>query len=226
MNAEADRVAWEDGSLPFPANLGFTWWDCLVSPAAFFRRVSWEGPLARPVLYFLVVVVLAATLGLFWFLWGPWGGTDAYGLTLELQLLSFFLTPFVLLLVLGLMALVQHLFVVFLAPARRGLGATTTVLCYASGVGVVSALFPPALGLLGRSPGFGGMLYMAFNFVLAAAVQVWYVVVVVIGLREAHATTTGRAVAIVLLPIGIGLVLTTGLVIAAIMLFALADLPL
>lgn len=225
MNPSQDPIAWEDEEAPFPANFGLTWWDCLGSPERFFSRLSWSGPFSRPLLYFLVVGILAAALGLFWFVWGPWGAAEEYGLTLELQLLSFFLTPFALLVGLGLISLVQHFFVLLLAPHRRGLGATATVLCYGSGVGLVSAVLPPAIGLAGPVAGVFRAVYVVLWVMLTLAVQVWYVVVLVIGMRQAHSTTTGRAAAIVLLPLAIGLVLIVVLVITAVALIALADLP-
>jgi len=225
VNPSQGPIAWEDGEAPFPANFGLTWWDCVGSPERFFSRVSWSEPFSRPLLYFLVVGILAATLGLFWFVWGPWGAAEEYGLTLELQLLSFFLTPFALLVALGLISLGQHLFVLLLAPHRRGLGATATVLCYSSGVGLVSAVLPPAIVLGGPVTGVFRVMYLALYVMLTLAVQVWYVVVLVIGMRQAHSTTTGRAAAIVLLPLAIGLVLTVVLVITAVALIALADLP-
>ena len=225
MNPAERPVPWEDGSVPFPANLGLTWWDCLVSPNRFFARVSWETPFARPLLYYLILTILAGLLGLFWFVWGPWGAAEELGLTLELQLLSFFLTPFAVLLALGFVSLVQHLFVVLLAPGRRGLGATATVLCYASGVGLVTAVLPPALGFTGPVPGIVGATYLVIYFMIAAAAQVWSVVVLVIGVRQAHSTTTGRATAIVLLPMAIGLVFAVALVIVAIALLTLIGIP-
>lgn len=225
MRQAAERVAWEDESERFPANLAVTWWECLVSPDRFFRRVSWEGPFSRPLLYFLIVAVLAGLLGLFWFAWSPWGAVEHFGLTLELQLLSFFLTPFALLLSLGLVSLAQHLFVVLMAPQRRGLGATATVLCYASGVGLVKAFVPPALGFAGFASGVFQVSYLVFYVTLFAAVLAWYVMVQVAGLRQAHSITTGRAAAIVLLPMAIGLVLTVVLAMVVIALGMLADLP-
>jgi len=225
VNPAERPVPWEDESVPFPANLGLTWWECLVSPDRFFARVSWEMPFVRPLLYYLILTILAGLLGLFWFVWGPWGAAEELGLTLELQLLSFFLTPFVVLLVLGFVSLVQHLFVVFLAPGRRGLGATATVLCYASGVGLVTAALPPALGFTGPVPGMLGATYLAIYFMIALVAQAWSVVILVIGLRRAHSTTTGRATAIVLLPMAVGLVFIVALVIVAIALLTLAGLP-
>ena len=224
MNSDEGPIGWEDRETPFPANFGLTWWECLVSPDRFFNRVSWIEPFSRPLLYFLVVGVVAAALGLFWFVWGPWGPA-ALGLALEIQLLSFFLTPFALLVALGLISLALHLFVLLLAPDRRGLGATATVLCYGSGVGLVSAVLPPALGLVGPAPGVFGAVYLVLYVMLTLAVQVWYLAVVVIGIRQAHSVTGGRAAAIVLLPVAIGLVLTVVFVMVAVALIALADLP-
>ena len=225
MNPAERPVPWEDESVPFPANLGLTWWDCLVSPDRFFSHVAWEKPFARPLLYYLILSILGGLLGLFWFVWSPWGTAEYLGLTIELQLLSFFLMPFALLLALGLIALMQHLFVVLLVPDRRGFGATATVLCYGSGVGLLKAVLPPALGLTRSVGGVFGAPYLVLYVVLMMAVLAWYVVVVVIGVRRAHSTTTGRAAAIVLLPMAIGLVLAVALIIMAIALLTLADLP-
>lgn len=221
MNPGVDRIAWEDGAMPFPASLGLTWWECMVSPDRFFRRVAWSGPFSRPLLYFLIVTVLAGLFGLFWFVWGPWEP----GVTLELQLLGFFLTPFAVLLALGFVALVQHMFVALMAPERRGLGATATVLCYASGVGLVSAVLPPPLAVGRPVLAAAGMTYLVLYVLLALAVQVWYVFVLVIGLRQAHSMTTGRAAAAVLLPIVIGMALGLVLIAVGVALAILSDLP-
>lgn len=225
MSSDGRPVAWEDGSVSFPANLALTWWECLVSPDRFFRRVYWRGSFSRPLLYFLIVAVVAGMLGLFWFAWGPWESAGRFSVTLEVELLSFFLTPFALLLGLGVVASLQHLFVFLLAPERRGIGSTATVLCYASGVGLVTAIVPPALGWFGPAPGGPGPIYLGAYVTLALATQVWYVVVNVTGLRRAHSTTTGRAAAIVLLPIAIGLVLAGVFLMIALALVTMAELP-
>ena len=220
MSEAARPVAWEDDSVPFPANAGLTWWECVVSPERFFGGVSWSGPYVRPLLYFLIVVILASTLGLFWFVWGPRGPAD-FGLALEIQLLSFFLTPFAVLVALGVVTLALHLFVVLLVPDRQGIAATATVLCYGSGVSLVSAVFPPALGMSGSATAVLGAAYLVFYASLTVAVQVWYIVVLVIGIRRAHATTTGRAAAIVLLPVVIGAVIVAAIAITAVVLLPL-----
>jgi hypothetical protein len=220
-----EPVAWEDDSVPFPANLGLTWWDCLTSPDRFFSRLSWEGTVARPILYYVIVAILGGMLSLFWLVWSPWGAANQLGLTLEQQLLIFFLTPFAVLLALGLATSIQHLFVLMLAPERRGFGATATVFCYSSGVGLLTAVLPPAFGFGAAPGGLFGSVYLVVYSMLAFAVQLWYVAVLVFGMRRAHSTTTGRAIAIVLLPIGVGFAVALGLAIVAAALIALVELP-
>lgn len=225
MSYGGEPVAWEDDSVPFPANLGLTWWDCLTSPDRFFARLSWEGSFARPILYYLIVAILGGTLSLFWLVWGPLGAADQLGVTLEWQLLIFFLTPFAVLLALGLATSIQQLFVLMLAPGRRGFGATATVFCYASGVGLLTAVLPPPFGFGATPGGLFGSFYVVVYSMLALAVQIWYVAVLVFGMRRAHSTTMGRAIAIVLLPIGVGFMLAFGLAMVAAALIALAELP-
>lgn len=204
---EGAGVAWEDPGLAFPADLFRTWRESLFDPGAFFRRVPWAGPLPRPVLYYLLVTVVAALFTLWWSALGI-GFTPPVGLTggepvggsrSAEALLQFFATPFVALFSLLLWTLVLHLLVLLLVPAerRRGPTATARALCYASGPTIFSAV--PFLGTL------VGM--------------VWSVVLQVVGLREAHRTTTGRAVAIVLLPLA-----TAVAIMAALFVFVVAVL--
>ena len=63
--AGASSPAWEDVGVPFPRNLAVTWRDSVLEPSRFFRSVPYEAPAYRPLLYFLLVSVVAAmfTLG-------------------------------------------------------------------------------------------------------------------------------------------------------------------
>ncbi len=176
----AGSVAWEDPSVAFPASLLRTWRDSLFQPAAFFRRLAWEGSLARPLLYYLLVSITSAFFVLLW------RSTDAPLLTAAFRpqaplapLVQFFFEPFAALIGLGLGVLVLQLFAVILAPARRGMRATARVFCYSAGPAVFTAA--PVVG-----PAVGA---------------VWSLVLLVMGLREAHRTTPGRAAAIVLIPV-------------------------
>lgn len=192
-----DRLpAWEDAAVPFPRNLLETWRESLFEPGRFFGGVAYEGSLARPLLYYLVIAVAGAFFTLWWqavgwmparaLLGGDTSGPEA--------LVSFFLSPFAALFGLAVWTLVLHLFVVIVAPRRRGLGATARVICYSGGPMVLTAV--PFLGVL-----VGG---------------VWTVVLQVVGIRSAHRTTTGRAVAAVLLPVAALLLLVGMLVVVAV----------
>lgn len=176
---EGRSVPWEDPSLSFPTDLWRTWRESLFSPGRFFGRVDDRGSLARPVLYFLLVSVVGAVFALVWqtvWLSGPGnvypGGA---GGALAHPAVSFFLAPFLALIGLAILTMIYHLGALVLAPDRRGMGGTARVICYAAGPSVLALV--PFLGSL--------------------AAGVWTLVLQVVGLREVHRTTTGRAVLMV-----------------------------
>lgn len=185
----ASRAApppWEDPDLAFPANLIATWRESLFEPTRFFGRIGEAAAFSRPLLYFLLVTVVGAFFTLIWETLGVWPG--GWG---ELSgrgplpsgapsLIGFFASPFVALLGLGVWSLMLHLFVLIFVPERRPLGMTARVICYATGPTVFSVV--PLLGSV-----VGG---------------VWIIVLQIVGLREVHRTTTGRAAAAVLVPLG------------------------
>ena len=187
---QAGLPEWEDSAVTFPGNLTRTWGRSMFQPAAFFAGVSADRTIFRPVLYFLIVVVLAASL---WLTWGavlpgssPGPVQEAIGLFSPalvdaeaawsrpaLLLATFFLTPLAALLYLVAWSLVIHLIVVLLAPGRRPFAATVRTICYASGPSLFSVV--PWMGVV--------------------VGVVWEVVLTVVGLREAHRMSTGRAFA-------------------------------
>lgn len=194
---------WEDPGFAFPHNLIATWRQSVLEPGSFFPRVPWEAALPRPVLYLLVVTVIAAFFNLWWSALGvaaplalgiP-GQNVGMGRGAE-ALIEFFVSPFAALFSLLIGTLILHFFALFLAPERRGLGATARAICYSAGPAVFSII-----PILGPPVGF-----------------VWAVVLQVLGIREAHRTTTGRAAAIVLLPIGILLAIGFALLLLAFLL--------
>lgn len=173
-------VAWEDPGLGFPVDAWRSWRESLLEPASFFRRIDHAAPLARPILYFLLVSVTGAFFHLVWqaYLYVPMmGQAAAYGG--DAYVIQFFAAPFVVLIGLGVQTLILHLFVLMLAPERRGIGSTARVICYASGPALLSIV----------------------PFVGALAGGIWGLILQVVGIREAHRTSTGRAVVVVLAPI-------------------------
>ncbi|MXW55583.1 MAG: hypothetical protein F4Z33_08920 [Gemmatimonadales bacterium] len=186
---DVNLPAWEDPGVSFPLNLVETWRRSVFEPGAFFADGPFERAAVRPVLYYLVISVLAAALSLTWGALLPAtqsgfvetlaeimnvavpDGTDTTGSVSRLA--DFFLAPFWAVLYLIIASLVLHVFVLLLVPGRRGLTATVRTICYACGPGVFAIV-----------PFIGGWV-----------AGIWGIVLTVIGLREAHRTTTGRAFA-------------------------------
>lgn len=170
------RVPWEDPSLGFGEGMWRTWRASLFDPSRFFARIRDEGTVVRPVLYYLLVVVVASFATLIWEAQGltlahyagyvRMGETSAAG-----PLISFVLSPFVALALLLLLTVVFHAGALMVAPDRRGMAATARVVCYAAGPSALTVV--PLLG--------------------APVGAIWGLVLQVIGLREAHRTSTWRA---------------------------------
>lgn len=199
-------VPWEDASLPFPDDLLRTWRSSLFEPARFFGRVPDGASFARPLLYFLLATVAGAVFTLLWeyapFLPGAgWGSGAAGPLS---PAVVFFVTPFVALVSLVVSTLLYHLAAVVLAPGHRGIGATARVVCYAAGPSVLAAI-----------PVVGGLVGLVWTWVLQ-----------VVGLREVHGTTTGRAVVMVFWPWILFTLIVAGLIALALVSGAEHGLPL
>ncbi|MYG18301.1 MAG: hypothetical protein F4208_01735 [Gemmatimonadales bacterium] len=190
---ELNLPAWEDPAVPFPVNLNETWRRSVVEPGAFFARGPFDRAAVRPILYYLVISVFGAALALTWGALLPttqpgFVETVAEVMNIALpdaaatagsagRLADFFLAPFWAALSLVIASLFLHLFVLLLVPGRRSLTATVRTVCYACGPGVFAII-----------PFVGGVV-----------AWVWSTVLTVIGLREAHRTTTVRAFAVWLL---------------------------
>lgn len=208
--AAGGPIPWEDPGRTFPGNLAATIRESMLEPGRFFARVPWEAAAARPVLYLLLISVVSA---FFTLLWGAAGvervDVAPVGISAEelgegaVLLLNFTLSPFLALAGLVLSTLVLHLFALLLARRRRGIAATARAVCYASGPGVLAVV--PLLGTL--------------------AASIWGVVLLVVGLREAHRTTTVRAVGIVFLPALLFGFLVAGLLILGVLLLGRLPLP-
>lgn len=184
-------IPWEDPGVPFPGNVWRTWASLMAAPGTAFRRVPFDRPVARAVLFYLIVVITAAFFSLIGsaILGVPEGLQEmlgGYDLGVEISggalvLMSFFATPFLMLFGLFINSLIVHLFVAMLARERRTLGATVRVLSYSV------APYP----------------IMAIPIVGPFVSGVWILLLTIVGVRDAHRTTTGRATAVVLLPIAI-----------------------
>jgi hypothetical protein len=161
-----------------------TWKESMLAPAHFFARMPAHAPLLPAYLYVAALSVLGVALGLFWqeLLAGVRISdvdADGDGRAPALGLAALILTPVLLFPALLLSAAILHLLLRVLGAAHRPIGTTLRVLCYAWG--------SPQLMMI--VPVLGGPMS-----------AIWALVLAVIGLREAHGTTTGRAVVAVLIP--------------------------
>lgn len=160
----------------------------LFQPTQFFRALPPDAPLGPALLYYLVIGVLAAGIGLFWgslfAVVAPGDGVLAAMLGAGegdwgWRVVEFLLSPLWLVLVLYVVAAIVHVALVIFGGARRGFGGSLRALAYA--VGPQLLVIVPVVGYI--------------------AAAVWGLVLSVIGLREVHGTSTGRALAAVLAPL-------------------------
>jgi hypothetical protein len=136
-------------------------------------------------LYFLIIVVIVASARLFWRMVLPEvplqeGNVPTLATAMQniSPLVGFLMSPVVQLVSLFLGAAVTQLMLLMLLPGRGTYARTVRIYCYA---------YSPAVFVV--VPYFGQLISV-----------VWSLFTVVIGIREAHRTTTGRAVAAVLIP--------------------------
>jgi hypothetical protein len=175
--------------------LAATWKESVFQPAAFFRRMPGEYDFGWVLGYYLIIGVIGAGISLFWEMvlgpslaerWLP-AGAEAGN-----PFVDFLLSPLWLFVALYIAAGVVHLVLLIVRGAHHGFGKTLRVFCF--------------------SP--GPQLFAVIPFLGTAVGGVWSLVITVIGLREAHATSTGKALAAVLIPLFFFMMLVALMVIA------------
>ena len=152
-------------------------------PASFFAGLPREGNFLNPLVFALICIEISAILvGLLTFIDVPGGVTWLFGARGDQGFLAF-LAGLVLAPIAGtvgvfLTALLTHLLVILVVGrGHSGFGATFRIVAYSS-----------VTSLVGWIP-FIGWIASLYRLYLAT-----------VGIREMHATTTGRALLVVLLP--------------------------
>jgi hypothetical protein len=171
-----------------------TWQESVFRPAAFFASMPRKPALGGPLIYYLIFGMIGASIRLFWrMVLGDTMPDDASPLAQALRageaagspLVDFLLTPVMLLVGLGLAVVFIHATLWLTGGARHGLRTTSGVFAYTSGPQVFTVV--PFLG--------------------AVVAGFWMLAMLIVGLREAHETTTWRAAIAVLLPLAAMMVL-------------------
>lgn len=170
----------------------------VLNPVGFFRGIARRGDFVGPLVFAVICALISGLLsGLLGFLFALIGGDVG---TAFVGLLSgIFLTPIITVIGLFIGAGIYHLLVMLLVkPSNAGFEATFRVAAYVSVMQLVTWLAAiPILGLI-----------------VALAAAVYSIYLSVVGIREVHATTTGRAAAVVLIPTAVLMLL--GLLIVAV----------
>jgi hypothetical protein len=174
----------------------------VFQPSAFFAGLPRQGNLLGPLVFALVCTEISVLLvGLLTFLEVPGGVAWLFGARGNQGFLAFLgglvLAPIAGAVGVFLTALVTHLLVILvIGSGHSGFGATFRIVSYSS-----------VTGLAGWIP-FVGWIFSLYRLYLAT-----------VGIREMHATTTGKALLVVLLPAVLVLVLVVVVVGASAVVF-------
>jgi hypothetical protein len=155
----------------------------VFQPQAFFTGLPRQGSLLSPLVFALVCTEISVLLvGLLTFLDVPGGITWLFGARGNQGFLAFLgglvIAPIAAAVGVFLTALVTHLLVILVVRSgHSGFGATFRIVAYSS-----------VTSLVGWIP-FIGWIFSLYRLYLAT-----------VGIREMHATTTGKALLVVVLP--------------------------
>jgi hypothetical protein len=155
---------------------------CLLTPTVFFSRLPLNAGFFNPLLFAVFSVVISTAVGyvLSQLLTG-YGGF--VGLIFSL-IFAFIAALLIIPVALFIWSGILHLCLLLVGGARNGFEATFRVVSYSSVTGVFNAI--PVVGIV---------------------LSLWGTVLTVIGLRETHKTSTGKAVAAVAIPVIIGVII-------------------
>ncbi len=204
MEAPTGSTPWEDmASLGFFTAFFRTMKQVLFSPTAFFKNMPVSKGMGSPLLYGVIISFFGTTIGLL----GQYafsGFMGSFSQIEEVQGVNFFQTAFLLIyafflpimIAVGLFiwSAIFHICLLIVGAGKRGFETTFRVVAYTCSTQVFSLV-----------PVIGPLIWFFYTLV-----------VYVIGFRETHRTTTGRAFIAVLLPIIIALFLFGLLVVAII----------
>jgi hypothetical protein len=159
--------------------------EIIVNPVSFFSGIRRQGDFLNPLLFAIICAVISGLLAGIISLLISLATGNGIGSAFGGLFGALIITPIVTAIGLFVWAAIYHLLVVLIIkPSHAGYEATFRVVAYASVLQLVSWLAAiPILGIL-----------------VLIAIVIYGVVLSVLGIREIHSTTTGRAAAVVLIP--------------------------
>jgi len=201
-----EKTPWEDREAGgFFGGLFKTLNESLFHPTEFFKKMSVAGGLTDPLLYALIIGMVGVMFSYFWQIllksalrdmMMPGMGAAAAGPQflqgIGMAVMAFF-SPFLIILGLFVSSGILHLCLMMVKGARAGYEGTFRVAAYAYSANIFLVL-----------PFCGGLI-----------AGLWALVLTIIGLREAHETTGGKAAFAVFLPV----IVCCGLITIAVVMF-------
>ena len=168
--------------------------EIVTHPVGFFRGMARRGDFVNPLIFALICTVISTAIGGFLgILYATLGiGDTGVGEAVGGFVAAMFFMPIILAIGLFIGAGILHLLVaLIIKPAETGFESTFRVVSYANVTELVS--WVPVLGPLVAAVGS--------------------VVLAVIGIREVHETTTGKAALVVLIPAAVALLVALFLIV-------------
>ena len=162
--------------------------DLVTRPASFFSNIERRGDFVNPLVFALICAVVAAVIGGFLGVLGALVGIGNNGIggAIGGLIASIFLTPIFVAIGLFIGAGILHLLIaLIIKPATTGYEATFRVVSYSNVAQLVAWV-----------PFFGPLVAAVITVVLS-----------IIGVREVHGTTTGKAALVVLIPAAVALLI-------------------
>ena len=185
------KTPWEDREAHgFFNGLTKTLKSSLFTPVQFFQKMPVKGGLTDPMLYALITGMVGVMISYAWqilledsfrgFMPAELGAVAGYNIfqSFGLAFLAI-LAPFMIIIALFIWAGVLHLLLMLVSGAKNGFEATFRAASYS----------------------YGAYIFMALPFCGGLIAFVWCIVLAIIGLREAHGTSGGKASFAVLFPL-------------------------
>ena len=188
ISPEERYVPWESGE-GFVSAFFKTTRDALFSSTRFFKKVgSGEGYLPA-LIYGLICGIIGSGVALVWqwYIFSQWFPVKQFSdITSSIYMtLLIVLVPLTIIFSLFLGSIVTHVCLIIVGGNKKGFQTTFRAISYA----------------------FSGNLFAIIPFIGSTIGGFYFLILTIIGLRESHATTTGKAVLAVFLPliVGVGL---------------------
>ena len=182
------KTAWEDPSTRWTVHgLLSSLKGSLFAPATYFRTMNVTGGITDPMLYALITGMVSWMIYYFWMIvlhdplssYLPTGASDFSAFQGGGIVVAAVLAPFMLIASLFIWSGILHLLLMLVRGAQNGFEATFRVVCYS----------------------IGAYVFLMIPFCGAVISGLWTIVIAIIGLKEAHGTTGGKATFAVLFPL-------------------------